>query len=112
MSSKTKRIAHGHVDAAMLGFVQREVKFRVDFRIYGNVVDGRRDEIVFDGEQTGDGLNSACGAQQVAGHTFGRRYVDFVAVVAKNMLDGFQFGHVAEWGRSAVHVDVVDIAGS
>src|SRR5438045_3236570 len=46
----------------------------------------------------------------MSGHGFGGAYGKAVAgMFSESVLDGFGFEHVSQWGRSAVHVDVIHL---
>lgn len=105
--TEPKRIAQHCPDLSFLCGIEREVQARVDFRIICEVVDGRWDKAVVDGQHPGNRLYGTRCAQQVAGHRLGRTYVEAVGMIAKYFLDGLCLCDVAQWGRGAVHIDIV-----
>ena len=89
VSAESERIAEGGLDFPLLGFVEREVKHRVNFWIIGEVIDGGRHKVVLHSKDACGSLYRTCCAQQVAGHAFGRRYVEAPSILAKYFADGF-----------------------
>ena len=57
MSTKAERIAQRIVDVALTGFVESEIEAAVDLRVVVEVVDGRRDDAILQGQHCGDGLD-------------------------------------------------------
>ncbi len=67
---------------------------------------------VADGQGADGGLDGAGGAEEVAGHRLGGTDDEAVfCVVAEDGLDGLGLADVADAGRGAVGVDVIDFAG-
>ena len=90
------------------------VRHQVDRRLHRRVVevDGRRRDVVADGEQREDRLDRAGRAEEVADRRLGRRHRDLAGGVAEQPLDRAELDLVAERRRGAVGVDVVDVAGA
>ena len=73
------------------------------------MIDGGRNDVFLNSLDAEHGFHSTGGTEQVAGHRLGGRDVELVGVVAEYVNDGFHLRHVADGGRGAVHVDVVDV---
>ena len=71
MAAETEAVALCNPHISFLCFVKGEIYPRVKRRVISKVVDGWRDNAVFDGQDGSNRFNSACGTQQVAGHGFG-----------------------------------------
>lgn len=98
MSAKSKSIAHGHVDPAMLGLVEGQVEPGIKFWIVGKMVDGGRDKIVLNGQNAGYGFDRAGCTQEMPRHRFGGAYIHFKGMVAEYRLDGLDFRNIAQGG--------------
>ena len=72
-------------------------------------VDRRRDAALADGQDRGDGLDRAGGAEGVADHRLVGGHGDPPGVLAEDRPDGLQLGLVALRRRGRVGVDVVDV---
>src|ERR1044071_611353 len=79
--------------------------------VWVDVVDGRREPPVVDGEDGEDRLDAARGAEQVAGHRLRRTHRELVGVLAERLLDGERLELVIVGRRSPVRVDVADLLG-
>ena len=62
-------------------------------------------------QRTEHRLNSACASQEMASHRLGRVHYQFPGLIAKCQFDRFCFILVAQRGRSAVGVDVLQVLG-
>ena len=47
----------------------------------------------------------------MTGHGFGRGNIQLVGILAKDILDGLDFGKIPEGGGGTVNIDLVDICG-
>ena len=106
--AKAEGVAEGKVYTTVGGLVKREIKRR-DVGVVGEMVDGGWDNVVFDGQDGGYSFYGTSGSEKVASHGFGGVQRDMAGVVAEKGDDGTGFGDVADGGRGAVGVDVVDI---
>ena len=97
VSTKAKGVAESKVDTAVCGFVEGEVE-GCDVWVVGEVVDCRRDDIVFNSQYGCNGLNSTGGTKEMAGHGFSGVEGDFVCLFAEEGDDGTRFGHIAHGG--------------
>src|SRR5207245_4550900 len=74
-------------------------------------VDRGRHQTAVEGQDAGGSLDGAGRAQQVAVDGFGGAHSHVVRVVPEDRFDRFGLGHVTEFGRGAVSVDVADVVG-
>src|SRR5450631_3079575 len=95
------------VDAHGAGLIGYEIQIAIG--IGGLVVDGRRRYLVANGENRDAGFEAARAAQQMPGHRFRRTDGDLISILAEAAFDGGGFGAVADFGRRAVSVDVIDL---
>ena len=63
MPTKTKGIAHDHLDVSLLSFIKRQVKAWIYVLINYAMVDSRRNNAVLNGEHRSDGLDSSGGTK-------------------------------------------------
>ena len=63
MSAETEGVGEGVIDVALTGLVEGEIEAVVDLRVVVEMVDGRRDDAILQGQNTSDGLDSASTAK-------------------------------------------------
>ena len=68
MAAKTKAIALCNPYLSFLSIVKGKVYFWVKSRIIGKVVNGWRNNTIFNGQYSSNSFNRAGSTQQVAGH--------------------------------------------
>ena len=93
-AAEAERIAGRNIDAPMAGDVRYIVKVAVGIRIF--VIDGRRQDVVADGQAAGGDLGGPTRALQMTQRGFGGADRQFVGAVAKNFLDDNGLGFIAE----------------
>src|SRR5215470_2567314 len=89
----------------------RRVRHEVEIaaRILLEQVRCRQCDLIADREHGEDPFNRRRGTQQMTRHRLGRRHSELCGMLAETALQGDALGHVAERGRRAVRVDVVDV---
>ena len=92
LSAEAESIAEGVADVPFACCVEGEIEFRVDLWVVLEVVDGGWDDAFVQRHDGGAGFHGAGTSKQVAGHGFGGVEADVVASLAKNFLDGDDFG--------------------
>ena len=92
MTTKAEGIAQGSPNRAVLGLVEGQVDARVKGWVVGKMIDGRRNDAFTDGFDGSDGFHSTGRSQQVTGHGLGRRNIESIGILPKDILDGFDFG--------------------
>src|SRR5579871_376231 len=108
-AAETERVRQCIGDLALARHLGDEVDVAGRGRVFQ--IEGRRHDAVAQGENREDRLDAAGGSEQVADRRFGRRHRQAIGVVAEQPLDRAQLDLVAERGRGAVRVDVVDLVG-
>ena len=66
MAAKTKSIALRNLNHSFLSSIKRKVYFRVKSRIISKVIDGWRDDIIFNRQYSCNSFNCAGSTKQVA----------------------------------------------
>ena len=107
MAAKAQRGGYGDVDIPFDALVRNIVEVATFVRIVE--VDGGGVERIADGERADHRFDDACGADAVAGHALGTRYLDFVGVFAEGNLEHLRFGEVVQVRGCAVGVVVVHV---
>ena len=100
------------MDVALAGFVEDDIKFRVDLRVVVKMVDGWGNDAVLEGEDGGDGFNGASSSEEVTRHRLGGVDADVVGMFAKHLLNSHALSQIAHRRRSAVRIDMVNGFGS
>ena len=103
MSAEAEGVTQGIADIAFLRFVKGEVHAIVDVlvQVFGVVVDGWRDDTVFEGHNASHSFYGSCSTDQVTGHRLGGIQVHVIDMIAEHALDRLQFRvpshRQAEW---------------
>src|ERR1019366_5974047 len=66
--TESKPIAKGGINGALLCLVKGKVKAAINIGVVGKVIDGGWNYVFFYRHNAGNGLNGACGSQQMACH--------------------------------------------
>lgn len=90
VTTEAEGVAQSSTYGALLCLVEGEVEVVVDVlvAIVVLVVDRRRHDVVLYREAAEDGLYSTCSTEKVPRHTLGRRDVELISVLAKELGDG------------------------
>ena len=103
--------AEGVVDDGVHLHLSRGVRhvIQITFGVGGLIIDGGRNDAVFDGQRANGHFHRARRAEHVAGRALRRADSDFFRVFTKNRFNGLRFGDVALRRGGAVGVDVGNI---
>jgi len=108
VAAEAEGVVQGYADFLLAGDVGDVVEVALGVGVVE--IDGGGDQRIADGHGAGGGLYGAGCAQEVAGHRFaGADYEAVFGVVAEDGFDGFGLADVADSGRGAVSVDVIDV---
>ena len=83
MSAKTECVAKGGINNSVLRFIEGEIQFLINLRIGGGKINGRRNNVISDGQDRSNGFNSTGSTQQMTGHGFGGTDVQFIGMFSK-----------------------------
>src|SRR4030081_4005245 len=104
---ETEGIRQHGVDLPLLRLVGHEVAWGVERRIVE--IDGGRRDVVANRQNREDRLDGAGRAQQMADRGLGRRHRDLGRRIAHHALHRVELDLVAERGRGAMGIDVVEL---
>src|SRR5689334_19784805 len=111
MATKSKSVTQGCPYFALLWFTKCEVQSWIQFRIIGEMINSRGYNIFLHTHYACNGFHYASRTEAVSCHGFSRADIHFESMLAKNINDGFYFSNITKWSRSAMRVDIVNIAG-
>src|SRR6202011_1664837 len=92
--TKTERVRHGVFHFSFAGLVGDVVQIAV--RLGTFQVDGGRQNLIAQRQQSNSGFQPTSSAQQMSSHRLGRTYGQVVGVLAESPLDGDGFPLVAD----------------
>lgn len=108
MTAEAESVAECEIDRTMGRCIKSKVERR-DVGVVVEMVDSRRDDIVFDSEDGSDSLGGASSAHKVPHHRLGSVEANLRGIGAKEEGDSLSFGDIADRGGGAVGIDMVDI---
>src|SRR5690554_5305561 len=109
MSPKSKRITQNGPYFSFLSGIESQIQPRIKGFVIGKMVDGWRDRVVDNCQDSSNAFNSSRRTQQVPGHRLGTAYVQFISVIAKYLLNGPDLADIPKGGRCAVDIDIIDV---